>query len=526
MIEKNKILLFDTTLRDGTQTEGISISIADKLEIVKLLDWFGVDYIEGGWPGSNIKDVSFFQEVKKLNLKSTIVAFGSTRKKNIPVDTDKNLLSIVASGVSTACIFGKSWDFHVKHALQTSLEENLNMIHDSVSYLVSNGLQVIYDAEHFFDAYQSYRDYAMKTIHTAFKAGAINITLCDTNGGILPNVVHDTISYIRGVYPDMPLGIHAHNDAECAVANSLLAVETGVKLVQGTINGYGERCGNANLCSVIPSLKLKMQREFYVDISLSKLVELSRKVSEIMNQPAYKRQPYVGSSAFSHKGGIHVSAILKNPSTYEHIDPNSVGNDRNVLVSELSGKANIIYKMQKCCPQINFDFQSPLIDQLIHEIKQNEHQGLQYEGADASFILLIYKRFSKYISPFSVCFFRMHIFHSQEGIPISEAVVKLIVDGCEKITVSESVAPLEALNNALIELLSSSYPSLKQIQLINFKVRIIDSGKATRSKVRVWIQSQDHKMTWGTVAVSDNVVQACWEALLDSINYKLCMDGN
>lgn len=513
------VIIFDTTLRDGTQGEGISLSVEDKLKIAQKLDQLGVHYIEGGWPGSNGKDIEFFRRATELNLThAKITAFGSTRRKDSRAETDPNLNRLVESGVRVATIFGKSWDFHVHTAIQTTLEENLNMIYDSVRYLKEQGLEVIYDAEHFFDGYKNNADYALATITKAEEAGADWVVLCDTNGGSLPNEVSDIVNTVCAKL-STPVGIHAHNDCELAVANSLAAVQAGARQVQGTINGFGERCGNANLCSVIPNLQLKLDFSCVTPEQLHSLTTVARYVSEIANVNMPVNQPFVGAAAFAHKGGIHVSAIMRHAKTYEHIVPELVGNKQRVLVSELAGQSNLLAKAQ----EMNLDMtnETAKTKQIIEKIKQLEHQGYQFEGADASLELLLRQAFEDVHDIFEVESFKLIVGKTGSGSITSEAIVKLNVNGESVYTAAEGNGPVNALDNALRRALVQYYPDIQQMHLSDYKVRVINEKDATAAKVRVLIESTNFDNTWSTVGVSENVIEASWEAMLDSIRYAL-----
>ncbi|NBI28414.1 citramalate synthase [Chengkuizengella marina] len=515
----NVVKLFDTTLRDGTQGEGISLSVEDKIKIAGKLDTLGVQYIEGGWPGSNHKDIEFFNRVKELDLKNAkVTAFGSTRRKGIKAEEDMNLMRILETKVSVATIFGKSWDFHVHKAIQTSLEENLEMIYDSVKYLKNKGLEVIYDAEHFFDGYKNNTEYAIATIQKAEEAGADWIVLCDTNGGSLPHEISNIVSKVCGTL-STPIGIHTHNDCELAVANSLAAVEAGARQVQGTMNGLGERCGNANLISIIPNLQLKLKYECITEEQLAQLTNVSRYISEIANINMPVNQPYVGAAAFAHKGGIHVSAIMKHPKTYEHIVPELVGNKQRVLVSELAGQSNVLFKAQEL--DLDFNKESAQTKQIIEEIKTLEHQGYQFEGADASLELLLRKAFDKLDEIFTLESFKILVAKTKESPVASEAIVKLNVHGEIVYMAAEGAGPVNALDNAIRKALEKFYPDIKKMHLSDYKVRVIDEKDATAAKVRVLIESSDFKNTWSTVGVSENIIEASWQALVDSIRYGL-----
>jgi len=516
-----KVYIFDTTLRDGTQGEGVSLSVEDKLKIAQKLDELGVHYIEGGWPGSNNKDIEFFERARSLKLKhARITAFGSTRRKGINAQEDANLNKILESGVSVATIFGKSWDFHVTTALETTLEENLAMIGDSVRYLKQHGLEVIYDAEHFFDGYKHNAEYALETLKQAHEAGADWIVLCDTNGGSMPDEIKTIVQTVREHIP-AKIGIHAHNDCELGVANSLAAVQAGARQVQGTINGFGERCGNANLVSVIPNLQLKLGYEVISAEQLRGLSAVARYVSEIANVSMPVNQPFVGSAAFAHKGGIHVSAIRKHPRTYEHIEPELVGNKQRVLVSELAGQSNIMFKAQEL--QLDFALDSEQARAAINRIKQLEHEGYQFEGADASLELLLREAAGSLKEAFTVESFKILVEKSNDrsaGV-VSEAIVKLRLGDEIVYTAAEGNGPVNALDNALRKALEQYYPSIKGMHLADYKVRVIDEKNATAAKVRVLIESADESNSWSTVGVSENVIEASWQALVDSMRYAL-----
>ncbi|WP_068786376.1 citramalate synthase [Paenibacillus phocaensis] len=513
------ISIFDTTLRDGTQGEGISLSADDKLKIARKLDQLGVHYIEGGIPGSNGKDIEFFKRVKELQLQAKITAFGSTRRKDSLAEHDANLNRMVEAGVQAATLVGKSWDFHVHTALQTTLEENLAMIFDSIAYLKRQGLEVIFDAEHFFDGYKNNPDYALSVMRKAGEAGADWLVMCDTNGGTMPHEVYDIVSALSGAIPGAKLGIHTHNDCELAVANSLSAVRAGATQIQGTMNGYGERCGNANLCSIIPNLQLKLGYEVLEADRLKQLTMTARYISEIANVHMPVNQPYVGNAAFAHKGGIHVSAILRDSRTYEHIAPELVGNRQRVLVSELAGQSNILSKAQEM--GIDFDPENENTKQVIAKIKDLEHQGYQFEGADASLELLLRQANGDLKELFVFESFKMLVEKTADRPVVSEAFVKLKIDGASVYTAAEGNGPVNALDNALRKALITYYPGLKEMHLSDYKVRVLDDKDATASKVRVLIESQNFHNSWNTVGVSSNVIEASWEALVDSIRYAL-----
>jgi len=520
------IKIYDTTLRDGTQAEDISLMAGDKVRIARKLDEFGIHYIEGGWPGSNPKDMTFFKQIKKVSLKKAkVTAFGSTRKIENQPESDSNLQAIIASGVKVATIFGKSWDFHVTNALNISLADNLMVIEDSLAYLKERMDEVIYDAEHFFDGFKHNHEYALETLKAAIRGGANCLVLCDTNGGTLPFELAEIIKQIKKeLKPAKPqLGIHVHNDSEVAVANSLMAVGSGVTHVQGTINGFGERCGNANLISIIPNLQLKMGHKVLQKENLQKLSSLSRYVDEIANKRHNNHQPFVGMSAFAHKGGIHVSAVQKDPLTYEHISPDWVGNRRRVLVSDLSGRSNIIYKAQEYNLDIGDDEQTRKI---LERIKDLENRGFQFEGAEASFELLVKKTLGTYKPFFNLLGFRVIIEKFRRTrVPLSEATVMLRVDRHVEHTAAIGDGPVEALDKALRNALEKFYPVLKEIKLTDYKVRILSSDRGTKAVTRVLIETSDSNGNkWGTVGVSSNIIEASWQALVDSIEYKLIQD--
>ena len=517
-----KVFLYDTTLRDGAQTEGISFTVEDKLKIVRLLDGIGIHYIEGGWPGSNPKDIEFFKRAKDLKHdNSKLVAFGSTRKAKIKASEDPNLNAIVESRVPAAAIFGKAWDFHVTDALKISLEENLDLIADSVKFLKSKGIEVIFDAEHFFDGYKNNRKYALRCLSAAEKAGADFLTLCDTNGGTMPHEVEQIVNDVRRKVRK-PLGIHAHNDSDSAVANSILAVKCGAVQVHGTINGYGERCGNADLCSIIPIIKLKMGIDCISDKGLKELTDLSRRVAEIANLNPFARQPFVGRSAFAHKGGIHVSAVIKHPGTYEHIKPELVGNVRHVTVSELSGISNLLYKAKEYGVDLKKD--TPEVKKLLSVLKDLEYQGYQFEEGEASFELLV-KRTLGLLKPFFT-FEGFTISTTKKGDESSQVEAKVKVNVKGKVYEESGIGdgPINAVDSALRKVLEGIYPAIKSVKLTDYKVRVLDSEAGTAAKVRVIVESQDEERTWGTVGVSTNIIEASWQALVDSLEYKLLLE--
>jgi len=513
------IKLFDTTLRDGAQTEGISFSLEDKLKIAGLLDELGIHYIEGGWPGSNPKDIEFFKAIKKVELKQAkIVAFSSTRRPNVKIEDDKNIATLLKAETPVVSIFGKCWDFHVTDALKTTLEENLAMIKETVAYAKAAGKEVIFDAEHFFDGFKKNRAYAMKCLKAATEGGADILCLCDTNGGTLPHEVEKIVWDVKRETVK-PLGIHAHNDSGCAVAVSEVAVQVACVQVQGTMNGYGERCGNANLCSIIPILQLKMGKQCVTDKQLQKLTEVSRHIAEIANLPMSAHQPFVGRSAFSHKGGIHVSAVTKQPETYEHIKPELVGNERRITVSELSGVSNLLVKAEEY--GVNLEKGSKEAKQLIESLKDLEHQGYSFEEGEASFELLL-KRTIGLIKPaLELIEFKIQTLKKGGGETRVSAEITLKVKGKRQKAKGEGDGPVNALDNALRKVLEKIYPAIKTVKLTDYKVRVLDSEAGTAAKVRVIVESSDETRSWGTVGVSTNVIEASWLALVDAIEYKL-----
>jgi 2-isopropylmalate synthase len=517
------IKVYDTTLRDGTQGEGVAFSMEDKIRIAQRLDALGIHYIEGGWPGSNPKDMRFFKRIADVPLKQAkVTAFGATRRPGIPARQDPNLQALIEAGTPVATIFGKSWELHVTHALGTTLAENVDMIGDSVAYLIPHFEEVIYDAEHFFDGFKANREYALQTLRAAEAAGAHCLVLCDTNGGTLP---HDLAEIIREVKKSVnaPLGIHVHNDAECAVANSLAAVREGVDHVQGTINGYGERCGNANLVSIIPNLMLKMKLACLPEGSLRELRDVSRFISELANRKPWQSQPYVGDSAFAHKGGIHVSAVVKHPETYEHVNPERVGNHRRVLVSELAGQANILWKAQEYGIDLNKN--TPETRRILDTLKELEDQGYQFEGAEASFELLMERALGNHTPHFDLEGYRVIVEEFTDASePVAEATVRVRVKGIPEHTASSGNGPVNALDHALRKALEEFYPNLREMSLLDYTVRILNESKGTAAKTRVLITSGDGEETWGTVGVADNIIEASWRALVDSIEYKLRRD--
>ncbi len=513
------ITLYDTTLRDGTQGDQVNLSAEDKLRIAQKLEEFGIDYIEGGWPGSNPKDARFFDMAKKISFPaSRITAFGSTRRAQISPYKDKNINMLLSTEAETLAIFGKSWDLHALQILGVSLDENLAMIEDTLSYLKKQGREVIYDAEHFFDGYKHNKKYALKTLTAAVNGGADIIVLCDTNGGTLPHELQTILSHTIPLIK-IPVGIHAHNDCGLALANSIAAAQLGATMVQGTINGYGERCGNADLIALIGNLEMKMGYDCVGPEKLKQLTELSRYVSEVANVPPLNQRPFVGKSAFAHKGGIHVSAIMKSPKSYEHIDPEKVGNRRRILVSDLSGKSNIEYKAREMDIRLKEDGHES--HKIVHEIKKLEDQGYQFDAAEGSLELLIKKATGRFEEPFILESFRVIIEKNHSGPSTSQATIKISVGNEQEITAAEGDGPVNALDNALRKALTKFFPHIEDMSLVDYKVRVIDGSHATAAKVRVQIETRDPREIWSTIGVSENIIEASWQALADSVQYKL-----
>ena len=517
-----RVALYDTTLRDGTQGAGITLSAQDKLRIAERLDEFGIDYIEGGWPGSNPRDMEFFAQAGRRSWRhARITAFGSTRRANVSPERDENLNTILAARTPAAAVFGKSWDLHVREALHTTPEENLRMIEDSVRYLRARDVEVVYDAEHFFDGWKANPQYALATLSAARRGGADVIVLCDTNGGCLPEDIRAGFAAARAAV-EGPLGIHTHNDGDLGVANTLAAVQSGAVHVQGTVNGLGERCGNANLISIIPNLQLKLGCECVPPASLTRLGELSRFVSELANMAPNDYQPFVGKNAFAHKGGVHVSAVMAHPPTYEHIPPEAVGNQRRVVVSDLSGRANVLYKAEEM--GVDLSKERPEVREILAELKRLEHEGFQFEGAEASFELLVRRTMGHHRSAFTLKGLRVTVEKGPRGESAAEASIRVSVDGQEEHTAAQGNGPVHALDRALRKALERFYPEIRKVRLVDYKVRVLNADAATAARTRVLIQSTDGIRTWGTVGVSENVVEASWQALVDSLEYVLLGD--
>jgi 2-isopropylmalate synthase len=516
------IELFDTTLRDGTQGEHVALSARDKVRIAKRLDALGVDFVEGGWPGSNPKDQAFFDLARNERWRhARLCAFGSTRRASNPPDRDPNLLALLASETPAVSIFGKSWTLHAEVALGVSLEENLDLIRSSVAFLKAQGRHLVYDAEHFFDGYKADADYALQTLEAAADAGADVLVLCDTNGGTLPHEVYDIVFRVASRF-SLPIGIHTHNDGACAVANTLMAVRAGATHVQGTINGIGERCGNADLCAVIAGLQLKMGYEVVAPEQLATLADVSRFVNEVANLDPVDRAPYVGRSAFAHKGGVHVSAVMKDPRAYEHIEPDIVGNRRRVLVSDLSGQSNVRYKADEMGIDLTDRAQA---GRAVQRLKELEHLGYEFEGAEASFELLLRTVRGEHTDYFALERLRVRNEKDGDGAAHSEASLALNVGGRRRLTVAEGVGPVDAMSNAVREALRGFYPQLDRVRLSDYKVRVLTPEDGTGAKVRVLVEHFDDHRRWHTVGVSENILEASWQALSDGLCYHLLATG-
>jgi len=517
----DNVKIYDTTLRDGMQAEGISFSLEDKLLIAKRLDELGVDYIEGGYAVSNPKEMEFFLRAAELGLKnSKIAGFGNTRRADKTVEEDASLNAILQSKTSVATLVGKCWDLHVTDVLRCSLEENYAICSESVAYMKGKGLEVVFDAEHFFDGYKANPEFAMKVLAAAAEAGADVLCLCETNGGCLPNEVYDITQAVCKEFGGVTVGIHCHNDTDCAVASSLSSVAAGARHVQGTINGFGERTGNANLCTIIPSLAYKMGYEVLDEKKIQLLSEVSRFLFEIANLMPDNGMPYVGESAFAHKAGLHVDALRKNLKTYEHIDPALTGNERRFLISELSGSSNVLAKLE----QKKLSHDKELAKRILKTVQNMENEGYQFEAAEASFDLLVKKELGTYEPRFDLEKYHVNMERKRDGEIVTEATVKLRVDGVVEHVVSEGDGPVNALDGALRKSLERFYPNIKEMSLIDYKVRVVNAKAGTAAKVRVIIESRDQDSIWGTVGVSENLIDASWKALVDSVEYKLLKD--
>lgn len=523
MKKEEDILIYDTTLRDGTQGEQINFSAEEKLRIALRLDDLGFHYIEGGWPGSNPKDARFFELAKGVSFRhARLTAFGSTRKAHGRPEECPNLQALLDAQTPAVTIFGKTWDLHVIQILEVSPDENLAMIRESVAYLKSQGKEVVYDAEHFFDGHRKNPSYARKTLEAAVTAGADWIVLCDTNGGTLP---HEIDAAVRDVAPLIPLqrmGIHTHNDGGVAVANSLAAVHAGVKMVQGTINGFGERCGNADLIPIMANLQLKMKKRCLTDEALRHLTSLSNYMSDIANVPPLNARPFVGRSAFAHKGGVHVNAVIKNASAYEHIRPELVGNQQRVLVSDLAGRSNIEYKARHLGMNLGPD--RTVSKKILREIKKMEDRGYQFDAAEGSLSLLIKKMTGEFVEPFNLESYHVLIAKRGKEAPLAQASIKISVGDDHEVTAAEGNGPINALDNALRKALTKFYPQIGAMHLVDFKVRIVEGSEGTAALVKVLIDTRDEDEVWSTIGVSENVIEASWHALVDSIQYKLSKD--
>lgn len=517
-METPQVKLYDTTLRDGAQREGMALSVEDMVKIAVKLDEFGMDYIEGGFPGSNPRDREFFKKISQVGLSATLVAFGSTRRKHVKPEDDPTLAALVEVRTPASCLFGKSWDLHVSEALLTTLEENLRMIFDSVRFLKDHGLEVIYDAEHFFDGYGANPEYAMESVKAAEEAGADWIVLCDTNGGWLPNQVQPVVAEVIGALKT-PVGIHAHNDSECAVANSLAAVSAGAAQVHGTINGYGERCGNANLCSIIPDMSLKMGIKTVPDEKLAHLTDLSHYVAEVTNVVPDNHQPYVGQSAFAHKGGVHISAILRNSSAYEHVDPAVVGNFPTIIASDLAGSTTIIQKAKEI--GVDLEGKQEKVAELLGKLKNKAQEGYTYDAADGSLGIFIIKNIGAHEPLFKLESYEVTDHRRRSGVTESQAVVKIMLGERRSVAVGEGNGPVNALDRALRLALKQTEPLVDRIHLTDYKVRVINQSRGTKAKVRVYIESTDGENAWGTIGVHENIIEASWEALVDGLEYGL-----
>ena len=516
-----RIEVCDETLRDGTQAEGIAFSVESKLRLLQEFDGLGIDFVVGGWPFSNPRDIEFFRRAKEVSLRHTqLMPFGSTRRKDNAPSEDPNLVALVETGCHYATIFGKSWELHATEILRVTLEENVEMIRSSVRFLTDAGMSVLYDAEHFFDGYTRNRPYALETLRAAVDGGAVRLVLCDTNGGTLPLELGDIVADVVTEFPGTPVGIHAHNDSGVGDANTLMGVERGASQVQGTFNGYGERCGNANLCAVVPNLALKMDRDCLVPGALAELTHVSRLVSELANHAHNERQAYVGRSAFAHKGGVHIDAARKNPLSYEHVEPELVGNKQRILISDQAGRSAIIEKLESEYPDL--DKRSPEVQRVYDSMKEAEQLGYAFEGAEASWNLLARKAMGEHTPGFELHGFRLIIEKFQTHDMRSEATIKVREpNGLEEHTAAEGDGPVNALDNALRKALETFYPYLRDVTLVDYNVRVLDSQSSTAARVRVLTESTDGEETWGTVGVSENIVEASWKALVDSFEHKI-----
>ncbi|MBS1208239.1 MAG: transferase [Proteobacteria bacterium] len=515
-----KVFAYDTTLRDGSQAQGISFSVEDKLKIVRKLDELGIAYIEAGNPGSNPKDLEFFRRLGELKLtRARIIAFGSTCKVGTEPGDDGQIASLLSANTPAVAIFGKTWDYQVTAILRTTLKENLRMIRATLTYLKTQGKEVVFDAEHFYDGYKSSPDYAFKALAAAVEGGADSLVLCDTNGGSFPDEIFEITRKVVERFPGVAVGIHCHNDCELAVANSVRAVQAGATQIQGTINGIGERCGNANLCAIIPNLQLKLGFDVIPPEQLSLITPVARFVAETANVEFNDKAAYVGADAFAHKGGMHVDAVKKNPMSYEHVTPESVGNTRRVLMSEVAGRATILGRINQIDPALTKD--SPETRAIINRLKDLEHEGYQFESAESSFELLVRKMLGKFTPSFELKDFKVIVNEPNGNGVNSSAMIKIRVDGEDEITAAEGDGPVNALDRALRRALERFYPQLREMKLTDYKVRVLDSDQASAAKVRVLIESADQDSSWSTIGVSTDVIDASWRALVDAIEYKL-----
>ncbi|MEM6532039.1 MAG: citramalate synthase [Myxococcota bacterium] len=514
------VRIYDTTLRDGTQRAGMSLSCNDKIRVAQRLDAIGVAYIEGGWPGSNPKDAEFFERARNMEwAHAKITAFGSTRRVGVAPEDDDNLKALLDADTPTCTIVGKTWTLHVTDVLRTSLTENLSLIEDSIRYLAGHNREVVYDAEHFFDGYGADREYALSTLEAAISGGASTVVLCDTNGGTLPWDLGAVVKEVVERFGDRAVvGIHCHNDSECAVANSVAAVRSGARHVQGTVNGYGERCGNANLCAIIPNVELKLGLSALPEGSLAQLSDFAHFVAEVANQAPDDYAAYVGRNAFAHKGGIHVAAMRRNPDSYQHITPELVGNEMRVVVSELSGRGNLVSKAEEMAEQLG-DGQD--VSDVLRQIKENESRGFSYEAAEASVVLMLRRSSSDYRPPYQLVDYMVNVEHRDQRGTFAEATVKVNVNGEIMHTAAEGDGPVSALDRALRKALLPAFPALADIKLVDYKVRILDGVFATSAITRVLIDSTNGQDRWGTVGASNNIIEASWSALTDAIEYGL-----
>jgi 2-isopropylmalate synthase len=523
-MSEQSVQLYDTTLRDGMQQEGMSVSVDEKARIALKLDELGIDFIEGGFPASNPKEIEFFRRMRDERLRhAELVAFGMTRRKGVPAGSDDGLRVLAEIFTPTVAIVGKTWSLHLSKVLRVGRDENLRMIDDSVRFLSAQGKHVVYDAEHFFDAWRDDREYALRCVTTAAEAGAAVVCLCDTNGASLPPFVADAVGEVTAALDGVLVGIHAHNDSDCAVANSLVAVAAGARQVQGTINGYGERCGNANLVSIIPALKLKMGFPVVGDEQLERLTETSHFVADVVNAAIWAHAPYVGRSAFAHKGGLHVAAVEKAPQTFEHVDPEKVGNEQRIVVSELSGRGAVLRKAHELGLKLEGD--DKRVSTVLKRLKAREHEGYHYEAADASFDLLLREELAPHEPLFRLESFRVIVEKREDGEAVVEATIKVHVGGERIISTAEGNGPVNALDSALRKAIVGKYPHLADIELVNYKVRILDEAKGTGAVTRVLLDASDGDESWGSIGVSENIIEASWEALVDSIEFGMLRGG-